>query len=157
MKRIIMLALAALTLSGGVALADRDRGRDHDRRDRWERRDDRRDHGRWNRGNWNRGPDRRVDRSNYRGGVHVHRSRPVFRDNYFVFSSGHRHRYHRPVIRHRYYNYYQRPSIIVENYQPVPGYVWVAGQWSWSGYEWIWINGHYEVDANYDDGYGDGY
>lgn len=154
MKRIIIMTLAALTLSGGVALADRHRGHDNDRRgDRWERRDDRRvdrDRGRWDRG------DRRVDRSRWSGGVRVTRSRPTFRNNTFYFAGGHSHRYQRPVIRHRYYNYYQRPSIIVENYDPVPGYVWVAGQWNWSGYEWVWINGHYEVDVNYD-GYGDGY
>jgi hypothetical protein len=29
------------------------------------------------------------------------------------------------------------------------GYIWVAGQWQWSGYEWIWQPGHYEVDPNY--------
>lgn len=84
------------------------------------------------------------------------RSRPTFRNNTFYFSGGRTHVYHRPVIRYRYRNYYQRPAIIVENYDPVPGYVWVAGSWNWNGYEWMWINGHYEVDANYD-GYGDGY
>ncbi len=148
-----MMTLAALTLSGGVALADRDRG--HNRRDnRVERRDnhrhDRSDRARWNRGNT------RVDRSRHSGGVRVVRSRPSFRNNTFYFANGHTHRYQRPVIRHRYYNYYQRPAIIVENYAPVAGYVWVAGQWNWNGYEWIWVNGHYEVDANFD-GYGDGY
>lgn len=150
MKRIIIMTLAALTLSGGVALADRHRG-DHDRRDRWERRDDRRgDRGRWDRGH------QRVDRSRWSGGVRVSRTRPVYRNNTFYFNGGYSHRYQRPVIRHRYYNYYQRPAIVVENYDPVPGYVWVAGQWDWNGYEWIWVNGHYEVDINYD-GYGDGY
>jgi hypothetical protein len=160
MKRIIMMTLAALTLSGGVALADRDRGHDRrDHRDRVERRDHNR-HDRGvrvdrNRGRWDRG-DRRVDRSRYNGGVRVTRSRPTFRNNTFYFAGGHSRVYNRPVIRHRYRNYYQRPTIIVENYDPVPGYVWVAGQWNWNGYEWMWINGHYEVDANYD-GYGDGY
>src|ERR1041385_5629844 len=55
----------------------------------------------------------------------------------------------RPEIRYHYYNYYQRPSVIVENYPSMPGYIWVAGQWQWSGYEWIWQPGHYEPDASY--------
>lgn len=151
MKRIITLALAALTLSGGVALADRHRGgHDNDRRDRWERRDDRRDDRRSDR-RWERN-----DRSRWSGGVRVTRSRPTFRNNTFYFAGGHSRVYNRPVIRYRYRNYYQRPAIIVENYDPVPGYVWVAGTWNWNGYEWMWVNGHYEVDVNYD-GYGDGY
>ncbi|MFN0252024.1 MAG: hypothetical protein ACKV2T_34425 [Kofleriaceae bacterium] len=161
MKRIIVMTLTALTLFGGVALADRDRGRDRDDRrgDRWERRDrhDRHDrHDRRDRGRWTRNHDRRVDRSHWNGGVRVHRTRPTFRNNMFYFSGGHSRAYHRPVIRYRYRDYYRRPAIIVENYDPVPGYVWIAGQWSWNGYEWMWVNGHYDLDANYDD-YGDGY
>jgi hypothetical protein len=157
MKRIIIMTLAALTLSGGVALADRDRGRDRDDRrgDRWERRDRHDRHDR-DRSRWTRNNDRRVDRSRWNGGVRVQRSRPTFRNNTFYFNGGHSRVYHRPVIRYRYRDYYRRPAIIVENYDPVPGYVWVAGQWNWNGYEWMWVNGHYEVDANYD-GYGDGY
>jgi hypothetical protein len=104
--------------------------------------------------NVNRGG--RVDRSRWSGGVRVTRTRPTFRNNTFYFGGGRSHVYHRPVIRYHYRNYYQRPAIIVENYDPVPGYVWVAGSWNWNGYEWIWVNGHYEVDINYD-GYGDGY
>jgi hypothetical protein len=54
----------------------------------------------------------------------------------------------RPVVQYRYYNYAQRPALIVENYRSMPGYYWVAGQWSWNGYEWIWTPGHYEPDPN---------
>ncbi|HEU4611898.1 MAG TPA: hypothetical protein VFS15_07465, partial [Kofleriaceae bacterium] len=54
-----------------------------------------------------------------------------------------------PRIRYRYYNYYQRPAVLVENYAPMTGYYWVAGQWSWNGYEWIWTAGHYEPDPAY--------
>lgn len=151
MKRIITLTLAALTLSGGVALADRHRG--HDRGDRWERREDRREERRDRRDSWRSD---RVDRSRWSGGVRVVRSRPTFRNNTFYFSGGVSRVYHRPLIRYRYRDYYRRPAIIVENYDPMPGYVWVAGEWQWNGYEWIWSNGHYEVDTNYD-GYGDGY
>jgi hypothetical protein len=49
-----------------------------------------------------------------------------------------------PVIREHYYSYYRRPSLIVENYAAMDGYVWVRGQWMWNGYEWIWSPGHYQ-------------
>jgi hypothetical protein len=62
----------------------------------------------------------------------------------------------RPIIRERYYNYYRRPALVVENYSPMNGYYWVPGQWSWSGYEWTWQPGHYQPDTNYvDPGYDD--
>jgi hypothetical protein len=63
----------------------------------------------------------------------------------------------RPVIRYRYYDYYQRPTILVENYPAKPGYIWVAGQWTWSGYEWIWQPGHYQPAPAYDQPYYDGH
>jgi hypothetical protein len=66
---------------------------------------------------------------------------------------------HRPIIREHYYDYYRRPALIVENYSSMPGYYWVAGSWTWNGYEWIWQPGHYEPDPNYVDGgyYDSGY
>jgi hypothetical protein len=66
----------------------------------------------------------------------------------------------RPIIRERYFNYYRRPSLIVESYNTMPGYYWVPGSWSWDGAEWIWQPGHYQPDASYVDpayGYSDGY
>ena len=64
----------------------------------------------------------------------------------------------RPVIRERYYNYYRRPTLIVEGYGPRPGYFWVAGNWYWSGAEWTWQSGHYQPDPNYvESGYYDSY
>lgn len=54
-----------------------------------------------------------------------------------------------PTIRYRYYDYYTRPTVLVENYAPMTGYYWVAGSWSWNGYEWMWTAGHYEPDPNY--------
>jgi hypothetical protein len=57
----------------------------------------------------------------------------------------------RPIIRDHYYNYYRRPSLIVESYGAMPGYYWVAGRWDWNGYEWLWQPGHYEPDPNYVD------
>ena len=53
--------------------------------------------------------------------------------------------YKKPVIRHRYYDMRVRPAIIVEHYDPVPGYVWVQGGWTWGGGEWIWTPGYYAV------------
>ena len=50
----------------------------------------------------------------------------------------------RPVIRARYYNYNVRPGLIVEEYGPRTGYVWVRGGWQWNGVEWIWYPGHYQ-------------
>jgi hypothetical protein len=53
--------------------------------------------------------------------------------------------YHRPVIREHYYNVHVRPPLIVESYDPVPGYVWMAGSWTWGGGEWVWTPGYWAV------------
>jgi hypothetical protein len=143
MKTIISLTAIALGLSSGVAFADR--GHDNQRPATV---DHRRPnvvvrHGNWNRGNtvvvrdnnyrnWNRG-NRVIVRRDYH---------PVVRRPIFVA---------RPVIRARYYNYYRRPAIIVENYGPRGGYLWVAGAWAWSGAEWLWQPGHYQPDPSYVD------
>lgn len=154
MKKILPLTALALSLMGGVALADRghDRHRDgtvvHDYRDRHGSNAVVRDHGRWNRGNtvvirdnhrrWNNG-NRVIIRND-----HYRYRRPIY--------------VARPIIRERYYNYYRRPALIVENYAAQPGYFWVAGRWTWSGAEWIWQPGHYEPDPNYvDQGYAPSY
>jgi len=143
MRRIIVFTLLALTLGSGAALADRYRG-DH-------------------RGNagirnpndpvWHQ-RDRRYDRRyEPRSDRRVVYRRPVYVNNgYYEFHNGYRYRHSRPVIRTRYYDYRVRPQIIVENYQPVTGYVWVPGQWQWNGYEWTWTSGYYAVDPGYDDG-----
>jgi len=93
-------------------------------------------------------------RGEYRGGgrVIVH-ERPGYRyiNRRPIYVS-------RPIIRERYFNYYRRPALIVENYNAMPGYYWVAGGWVWNGAEWIWQPGHYQPDPNYvDQGYDDGY
>src|SRR5437763_1262418 len=49
-----------------------------------------------------------------------------------------------PQIRVHYYDYYQQPVVLTENYPARDGYYWVAGQWTWTGYEWTWQAGHYE-------------
>ncbi len=65
----------------------------------------------------------------------------------YVFPGGVVRVYKRPVIRARYYDRRVRPAIIVESYDPVPGYVWVAGNWTWGGSEWIWTPGYWAVAA----------
>jgi hypothetical protein len=152
MKRIILSALVALTAFGGVASADR-----------W--RDTRRapggvtveSRGRWDRGHWdrgNRGRWQQRQRYNHNRGYVM---RPQYRYRYVrrpIYVQ-------RPVIAYRYYNYYQRPTVLVENYSTMPGYIWVAGRWNWNGYEWIWQPGHYQPDPNavgyYSDTHGQGY
>jgi hypothetical protein len=159
MRRILPYTLLALILFGSVATADRDRrdrrsDRREDRRDdRRDRRDDRRDD--------RRGPVVRDHRDYRQAPVRrerrvVTRNRVYVNNGHYVFHDGVRRTYRRPVIRHRYYDVRVRPQIIVESYDPVPGYVWIAGQWQWNGYEWIWMSGHYAPDPRvrvyYDDG-----
>lgn len=153
MRNIITLTALALGLStGGVAMADRSHGGGHgshgggnvvvrDHRSggvvvhenhgggSWGRHDSGRvvvrEHNNWHRGgDWHGG-------TYYRSGWR----RPIY--------------VNRPIIRERYYNYYQRPAVVVENYNSMEGYYWVAGQWQWTGYEWSWQPGHYEADPNY--------
>jgi hypothetical protein len=161
MRRIISLTILALTVTGGVAMADRHRGDRGDHRgDRGDHRSDRHDRGRWDRNRHSGGVvvrdhrGGRVAAPGWRAPRHHSYRRPVYVNNgYYQFHNGYRHAYSRPVIHHRYYNYRVRPQFIVENYQPMQGYIWVAGQWNWNGYEWMWTSGHYEIDPNYaDDG-----
>ena len=166
MKRII-LAIASLALGTGVASADRWHGgggrEAHERHEAHEAHEGR---------GWG-GGGRVVERDHrWEGGVHVdsgvryNYSRPVYNNGYRYSGYGYNNYVRRPiyvqrpVIRQRYYDYRYRPQLIVENYPAQPGYYWVAGQWQWSGYEWIWQPGHYEPDASYVDptyGYGAGY
>ena len=128
MKRTLVLSALTLALIGGVASADHR-------------------HGRWQRGNnWSAGwsggvrvtaPPRVVVQQPRR--VYVQRTHVVRRP---IFVQA-------PRIRYRYYNYYQRPAVLAENYAPMTGYYWVAGAWGWNGYEWTWTAGHYQPDPNY--------
>ena len=151
MRRIIF-TLLALMLLGGVASADRDwrrRGRDTSHHPGGTVVRDHRHHDSY-RGDRDR-PRYRDYRSYNR--VRVDR-RPVYVNNgRFVFHGGYTRNYHRPVIRQRYYDYHYRPQIIVENYDPVPGYIWIQGHWHWSGYEWVWTNGYYAPDPNWTEPY----
>jgi hypothetical protein len=76
----------------------------------------------------------------HRGPVHVSGGR-------YVFPGGVVRTYRAPVIRAHYYNHYRRPAFVVESYEPVPGYVWVRGNWRWSGVEWLWAPGYWVVGS----------
>lgn len=128
MKRIL-LVLIVLALTAGVAAADH-----------------RRHGGYWNHGYGNRGavvvqPRVYAPRVVY-SAPRVYSGPRVYTTRRPIYVQ-------RPAIRYRYYNYYQRPAVIVENYPPRTGYYWVAGQWTWGGAEWIWQPGHYEPDQSY--------
>ena len=138
MRRIIPLTLLALTVFVGVASADR-----HHRRSE--------------RGNGG------IVVRDHRSGPVVRRERravvraPVYVSNgRYVFQGGVSRGYVRPVIRQRYYNVRLRPAIVVENYEPQPGYVWVTGRWQWNGAEWVWGSGYYAPDTRYRVWYDDG-
>ena len=75
--------------------------------------------------------------------------RPVYVTNgRYTFHGGITRTYVRPTIRQRYFNVRVRPPIVVEAYDPVPGYSWVSGSWRWNGGEWVWASGYWAVDAN---------
>jgi len=105
------------------------------------------------------------DRGYYRGDGRVIRDRGYYRGDGRVIREGGYYRgdrrpiyVSRPIIRERYFNYYRRPALFVENYNAMPGYYCVAGSWVWNGGEWIWQPGHYQPDPNYiDQGYDQGY
>ncbi|HUS32758.1 MAG TPA: YXWGXW repeat-containing protein [Kofleriaceae bacterium] len=62
----------------------------------------------------------------------------------YVFPGGVVRVYKKPRIE-RYYDVHVRPAVIVESYDPVPGYVWVSGGWTWGGSEWVWTPGYWAV------------
>jgi hypothetical protein len=79
----------------------------------------------------------------HRGGghaVHVANGR-------YVFPGGVVRTYRHPHIHERYYDVHVRPPLVVEAYDPVPGYLWVGGSWRWGGREWMWTPGYWAADA----------
>ncbi len=84
----------------------------------------------------------------HRGGGHGHRGNHVRVTNgRYMFPGGVVRVYRRPVIRARYYDMHVRPAMIVEAYDPVPGYMWMSGGWSWGGGEWVWTPGYWAAAA----------
>lgn len=63
----------------------------------------------------------------------------------YMFPGGVVRVYKRPRIHRHYYDRRVRPAMVVETYDPVPGYVWVAGGWTWAGREWVWSPGYWAV------------
>jgi hypothetical protein len=138
MKRTLTIAAVLTMMFGGAAYAGRGRGGGHG----------------GGRGNSqggvvvrdHRGPAPVYrggpGRARYSGGGHVRVT-----NGRYVFPGGVVRVYNRPVHRVRYYNRTVRPALIIEQYDPVPGYVWVAGGWNWGGAEWIWTPGYWAVAA----------
>ncbi|MBA3500222.1 MAG: hypothetical protein M4D80_09920 [Myxococcota bacterium] len=146
MIRLLVTALT-FTLFTGVATADR-KGRGD--KGRGDNRHDNRPVVREHRGDSRAQPQNRGNRRVvHRGPVRANNGR-------FVFAGGVTHVYSRPVIRARYTNQRVRPAYVVENFTPVPGYVWVRGGWTWSGAEWRWGGGYYAADPQYTNYYTDG-
>ncbi len=79
-----------------------------------------------------------------RPGPRGHRHVRVVNGRY-MFPGGVVRVYKRPHFHRHYYDRRVRPPIIVEAYDPVPGYVWVAGAWTWGGGEWVWTPGYWAV------------
>ncbi len=65
----------------------------------------------------------------------------------YVFPGGVVRTYKRPMFKVKYRDRRVRPAIIVEHYDPVPGYVWVQGNWTWGGAEWVWVPGYWSAAA----------
>ena len=132
MRNTLKLASIVCMLLGGVASADHWHGgggpviRDH-------------------RGGGGGGGERVVVRDHRGGGGPVIHERAHVRmaGGRYVFPGGVVRVYKRPVIREHYYNVHVRPAVVVESYDPVPGYVWVAGGWTWGGAEWMWTPGYW--------------
>ena len=158
MRRILLFALIALLATAGVASADRGRRwRDHHENRAWSSHRDRAYPSRreYRHRDTYRDSDRRWrSHRSYRSHPRSYRDDRVYvRDGRYRFGRGRYYTYHRPIIRHRYFDYRRRPALIIETYEPVPGYLWVRGHWWWDGYEWIWIPGHYVRDTRYVDPY----
>jgi hypothetical protein len=89
-----------------------------------------------------RRPEGGVAVRDHRGGGYDH---VRVNNGRYVFPGGVVRVYQRPVIREHYYNVRVRPPLIVESYEPVPGYMWMAGSWGWGGAEWVWNPGYWAV------------
>lgn len=146
MRNIISLSALSLVMLGGVAAA--------------ESRNSHRSSGHGSSRTWSRGSGHalggvsigigrahmgsRYDNRGYYPARTGHR--PIYAQRgTFSFGGGITRPWRRPVITQSYYNYQYRPAPIVEPYDPVPGYVWDAGKWQWSGMQWMWMPGHYDA------------
>jgi hypothetical protein len=85
------------------------------------------------------------NRGGWGGGVRVHEG-PRYYHSYGISRRPIYNVYARPVFRERYYDYRYRPRLVVENWAPRYGYIWVNGGWNWDGGEWVWTSGYYSPD-----------
>jgi hypothetical protein len=74
-----------------------------------------------------------------------HHSHVRHTSGYYSFRGGHRVRHYGVPNHPRYIHRHQRPVLLVERYDPVPGYIWVGGSWGWGGAQWVWTPGYYAV------------
>lgn len=147
---------------------DRHEERKERREDRQDRRQDRRDERRDNR--WSDGrvrrrapPSARVERWRAKPGHIWVTGHWDWRGNDYVWVGG-RYERERRGYRWRDARYEERdgdyvmvdggwmsvgpssapPPVRVERYDNRRGYVYVSGNWNWSGNQWVWVAGHYE-------------
>lgn len=119
MKRISILTALTIMLAGGIASADHGRHRGH-----W----DRGGRGGWS-GGWSAGVVVRAPRVIQPRFVVVQRPRVV-----------------RPVVVVQPQPTYVEPTYVAPPPPPQPQ-IWIEGRWNWTGYNWQWIDGHYEVQV----------
>jgi hypothetical protein len=74
-----------------------------------------------------------------------HHSHVRHTSGYYTFKGGHRARYYALPSHPRYVHRHIRPVLLVERYDPVPGYIWIGGYWNWGGAHWVWSPGYYAV------------
>lgn len=122
-RKLVLVMISSLLLSSGVAFA----GRGHRGKHKGHKHD-------------------RVVVRDHRGGGGARVRHVRVNNGRYMFPGGVVRVYKRPKVR-RYYNVRVRPPIVVEHYDPVPGYVWVAGSWSWGGSEWVWTPGYWAADV----------
>lgn len=121
MKRISILTALTIVLAGGIASADHGRHRGH-----W----DRGGRGGWS-GGWSAGVVVRAPRVIQPRFVVVQRPRVV----------------QRPVVVVQTQPTYVEPTYVAPPPPPPQPQIWIEGRWNWTGYNWQWIDGHYEVQV----------
>ena len=155
MRRILSLSALVLALSGGVALADRGGSRGHSggmssRGDLGYRGNVRGSFGGHRDGGF-----RGYGGGAGRAGGHVraqtrpHRSNVYLNNGRFDFGGGVSFGWRVPAPARRHYDYRMQPAPLIENAQPMAGYLWIPGQWRWTGNEWSWSAGYYQPDPAY--------
>lgn len=138
-RKLVLITISLLMVASSAAFADRGRHKHKHHKDRVVVRDHRDHHAR---------PRHHHPKpKHHHPKKHHHHKHVRVSNGRYVFPGGIVRVYKRPVIRHRYTNRHVRPPVIVEHYDPVPGYVWVRGSWTWGGSEWVWTPGYWAVES----------